>query len=181
MPQLSCGEPGVGSAVCKAKPMIRPFAMPLVTLSALSAALLISTPDLLTPGRRRELERMIWSHQQTDGGWSIRTFLAPGTLGGRERAERPAPESDERNPSSDGYQTGLAVVVLRDAGVPADDPRLKRAVRWLLANQRQSGRWWTHSLNRESRFHFISYSGTAYAAWALAKCDALATDVQRRE
>ena len=62
--------------------------------------------------------------------------------------------------------------MLRDAGVPADDPRIKKAIGWLLANQRASGRWWTRSLNRDRR-HYITFSGTAYALLALAKCDAL--------
>ena len=41
--------------------------------------------------------------------------------------------------------TGLAVLVLREAGVPANDPRLQKGVQWLLTNQRESGRWWTRS------------------------------------
>jgi len=131
-------------------------------------------PDLLDTNRREELLEMIWKHQLEDGGWSIRTFATPETLGGGKRAEKLEAEPDYRNPASDGYQTGLAVVVLRDAGIPTEDPRIKKAVNWLLSNQRESGRWWTRSLNTESRFHFISYSGTAYAVLALAKCGALA-------
>ena len=68
--------------------------------------------------------------------------------------------------------TGLAVLVLREAGVPAEDPRLKKAVKWLLANQRESGRWWTRSLNTD-KYHYITYSGTAYPLLALAKCGVL--------
>lgn len=122
---------------------------------------------------------MVWKRQQEDGGWSIRTFATPETLGGGKRAERLRSEPDYGNPPSDGYQTGLAVVVLRDAGVSADDPRIKKAVNWLLTNQRASGRWCTRSLNTKSRFHYVSYSGTAYAALALAKCDALGTREKR--
>ena len=68
--------------------------------------------------------------------------------------------------------TGLAVLVLREAGVPAKDARLQKAVQWLLANQRASGRWWTRSLNTD-KFHYITYSGTAYPLLALVKCGAL--------
>ena len=52
-------------------------------------------------------------------------------------------------------------------------PVASGGIDWLLSNQRESGRWWTESLNSRSRFHFITYSGTVYAALALAKCDAL--------
>ncbi len=38
---------------------------------------------------------------------------------------------------------------------------------WLEANQRQSGRWWTQSLNTDN-FHFITYTGTLYPVMALA-------------
>ena len=68
--------------------------------------------------------------------------------------------------------TGLAVLVLREAGVAADDPAVRRGVDWLLANQRESGRWWTRSLNTDS-WHFITYSGTTLPLRALAACDAL--------
>lgn len=129
--------------------------------------------DLLSSDRRQELIESIWRQQRDDGGWTIWTFATPETLGGGRKSESIRQQPDYITPSSDGFQTGLAIVVLRDAGVPADDPRITKAVTWLLSNQRQSGRWWTRSLNTESRFHFVSYSGTAYAALALAKCDAL--------
>ena len=62
--------------------------------------------------------------------------------------------------------------MLREAGIPADDPRVQKGVAWLLANQRASGRWWTRSLNTDT-YHFITYSGTAYPLLALDLCDAL--------
>ncbi len=130
-------------------------------------------PNLVSEQQRQEIVKMIWQQQREDGGWSIRTFATPESLGGGKRAEKLRTDPHYFKPSSDGYQTGLAVVVLRDAGVSADDPRIQKAVKWLLSNQRQSGRWWTRSLNTESRFHFITYSGSAYAALALAKCNAL--------
>ena len=68
--------------------------------------------------------------------------------------------------------TGLAVLVLREAGVPANDPRLQKGIQWLLANQRESGRWWTRSLNTD-KAHYITYSGTAYPLLALMKCGVL--------
>jgi squalene-hopene/tetraprenyl-beta-curcumene cyclase len=68
--------------------------------------------------------------------------------------------------------TGLAIIALRGAGLPASDPRLQRGISWLLHNQRESGRWWTRSLNTDD-WHFVTYSGTLYPLVALALCDAL--------
>lgn len=138
-----------------------------------------SSRDLLPADHQARLAESIWRQQQEDGGWTIWTFATPETFGGGRKAKTIEVQRDYTAPTSDGYQTGLAVVVLRDAGVAADDPRIQKAVKWLLSNQRESGRWWTRSLNSESRFHFISYSGTAYAALALAKCDALPQIVDR--
>lgn len=129
-------------------------------------------PDLIDSSQKAALAEMIWKHQRPDGGWSIRTFAAPEAWGKGNRAERLKSEPDFANPASDGHQTGLAVIVLRESGVPADDPRLKRAVAWLQSNQRVSGRWWTKSLNTDS-WHFITYSGTAFPLLALNLCDAL--------
>ena len=129
-------------------------------------------PDLLDESQRAAIIDMLWSKQNDDGGWALRDFGKPEEWGGGNRAEKLRSEPEFANPPSDGHQTGLAVLILRDAGVPASDPRIQSAVKWLLANQRESGRWWTRSLNTDS-WHFITYSGTAYPLLALSKCDAL--------
>lgn len=130
-------------------------------------------PDVLaSQAQRAELIDVIWKHQREDGGWSIRSFSTPEDWGSGNRAEKLRAEPEFENPPSDGHQTGLCVMVLRDAGVPAEDPRLQKAVKWLLANQRESGRWWTRSLNTDN-FNFITFSGTCYPLLALAKCGAL--------
>lgn len=129
-------------------------------------------PGLLDANRRRQLVEMIFRHQKTDGGWSIRDFAQPEEWGKGNRAEKLRAELEFLNPPSDGHMTGLAIITLRKAGVPVSDPRIQRGVSWLLANQRSSGRWWTRSLNRDG-WQFISYSGTVYPLLALALCDAL--------
>jgi squalene-hopene/tetraprenyl-beta-curcumene cyclase len=128
-------------------------------------------PDLLTSQQRQELIKLLWKHQRPDGGWSIRTFAAPEEWGSGNRAEKLRAERDFQNPPSDGHQTGLVITVLREAGVPSDDPRIRRGIQWLLTNQRVSGRWWTRSLNTDE-WHFITYSGTCFALLALSSCDA---------
>lgn len=124
-------------------------------------------PDLLPADQRQRLAERIWSQQQADGGWSIRSFAAPEAWGDGSRAGRLRSEPNFARPPSDGHQTGLAIVVLRESGVPASDPRLQRGLQWLERNQRESGRWWTRSLNTD-RGHFVTYSGTAYPLLALA-------------
>lgn len=129
-------------------------------------------PDLLDARQKQTLIDMILNHQQSDGGWSIRTFATPETWGNGSRAKKLKAEPEFASPPSDGHQTGLALLVLRDAGVAADDKRIQQGVSWLLKNQRQSGRWWTRSLNTDNS-HFITFSGTCYPLLALAKCGVL--------
>ncbi len=129
-------------------------------------------PELVSSEQKQELIEMLWKHQRPDGGWSIRTFAAPEAWGNGRRAKKLRSEPEFKSSPSDGHQTGLAIIVLREAGVDAEDPRMRRGVEWLLTNQRESGRWWTRSLNTDT-YHFITYSGTAFPLRALALCNAL--------
>jgi squalene-hopene/tetraprenyl-beta-curcumene cyclase len=129
-------------------------------------------PGLLDAATKQKLVEMVSKKQRADGGWSIRSFGEPEQWGRWNRAEKLRAEPELADPPSDGHQTGLALIVLRESGVPASDPRIQAGVRWLLGNQRVSGRWWTRSLNTE-KWHFITYSGTAFPLLALSLCDAL--------
>lgn len=128
--------------------------------------------DLLTADRKQELIAVLKKHQKSDGGWSIRSFAAPEAWGGGNRAGKLKAEPEFADPPSDGHMTGLAIIVLRESGVAADDAQIQKGVEWLKSNQRESGRWWTRSLNTDS-WHYITYSGTAYPLLALQMCDAL--------
>ena len=129
-------------------------------------------PGLLADAQRAEFSALVLKHQRADGGWSIRNFAAPEAWGDGRRAEKLRAEPEFQTTPSDGHMTGLAVIVLREAGVAKDDPRLVKAVAWLKANQRESGVWWTRSLNTD-KSHFITYSSTAFPLLALSLCDAL--------
>ncbi len=129
-------------------------------------------PGLLSDKRRQELVDLICSKQRKDGGWSIRSFAKPEEWGSGNRAKKLQREPEFKTTPSDGHMTGLCVMVLRDAGIAADDKRIEKAADWLLHNQRESGRWWTRSLNTDA-YHFITYSGTTYPLLALAKCGKL--------
>lgn len=112
----------------------------------------------------------ILSLQQEDGGWSLRSFAKPEEWGGGNRAAKLRGEDDFDHPASDGHMTGLALLVLLESGMDRDDPRLQRGIEWLKKNQRQSGRWWTRSLNT-NQSHFITFSGSAYALAVLDRVD----------
>ena len=129
-------------------------------------------PGLIDEARKQQLIQMILAHQKADGGWSIRNFAKPEEWGKGNRAEKLRAELEFADPPSDGHMTGLAIIALREAGVPASDARIKKGVAWLKANQRSSGRWYTRSLNRDG-WQFITYSGTVYPLLALSLCDAL--------
>ncbi|MDA1314460.1 MAG: hypothetical protein O2968_14060 [Acidobacteria bacterium] len=127
-------------------------------------------PGLLDDEEKKAIVELILAKQRPDGGWSIRSFAEPEQWGVGNRAERLRAETDYENPPSDGHQTGLAIVVLSAAGVPSSDPAIERGVQWLQSNQRESGRWWTKSLNTD-KFNFISYTGTLYPLTALTLTD----------
>jgi squalene-hopene/tetraprenyl-beta-curcumene cyclase len=67
--------------------------------------------------------------------------------------------------------TAMVVVVAASTAFAADT-RIQKALAWLKSHQRESGRWWTRSLNTD-KSHFITYSGTLYPLAALAKCGEL--------
>lgn len=72
--------------------------------------------------------------------------------------------------TSDGYGTGFVLFVLRRSGMSPSDQPLRRGVEWLRTHQRESGRWFTRSLNQDS-MHYITHAGTAMAIMALSACD----------
>jgi squalene-hopene/tetraprenyl-beta-curcumene cyclase len=115
---------------------------------------------LVTSQYRDETIAKLRKLQRGDGGWNL------PSLGSWKR--RDGTSNDPRAPS-DGYATGLIVFVLRESGVPASDPAIQRAIAWLLANQRASGRWFTRSLSNDKE-HYIARAGTAFAVLALRAC-----------
>ncbi len=115
---------------------------------------------------------MILKHQQKDGGWAMRSFATPETWGGGSRKDKLNAEPNKDAPASDGHQTGLAIMLLRESGTPADHPAIQAGIKWIKSNQRESGRWWTRSLNTDGP-HFITYSGTFYPLRALQLCGEL--------
>jgi squalene-hopene/tetraprenyl-beta-curcumene cyclase len=129
---------------------------------------------ILDADQKADATKLLLSKQQTDGGWSIRQFSEPEQWGEGNRAAKLRAEPEFDSPPSDGHMTGLALLVLQESGVPSDRSELQRGLDWIRKNQRESGRWWTRSLNTD-KWHFITYSGTAYPLLALQNANALAT------
>lgn len=118
-------------------------------------------PDLLTDEEKTSIINELSSLQKVDGGWGL------ATLGDWKRKDADEPQDLE---TSDGYGTGFVTYVLMRNGVKPDDPRIQRGLQWLKSNQRESGRWFTRSLYRDSK-HYITHAGTAFAIMALREAD----------
>jgi squalene-hopene/tetraprenyl-beta-curcumene cyclase len=129
-----------------------------------------SMPKLIEPSKVTEVITMLLDRQSQDGGWSTRDF---SSTDGWQVSVSPRvkdlldnlPDADA--PASDAYLTSFAIVLLIENGRPLSDPQLQRGLAWLRSEQRQSGRWWMHSLYR-GNYHFTTYLATAQAMRALA-------------
>lgn len=116
---------------------------------------------LMTPAEREQTIKELLTLQRADGGWNL------PSLGDWKRLNG---QPNDKQAPSDGYATGFVVYVLRQAGIAAKTEPIQRGVAWLKANQRESGRWFTRSLNAD-RAHYVTNAGTAYAVMALSACD----------
>jgi squalene-hopene/tetraprenyl-beta-curcumene cyclase len=121
-------------------------------------------PALLAPEKRQSIIEAALSSQHEDGGWSI------ASLGPFRRIDATAPES-----KSDGYATGLVVLVLQQAGMTGADAHVRRGLEWLVAHQDSStGMWIASSVNKKRDLatdvgKFMSDAATAYAVLALTQ------------
>src|SRR5262249_4727545 len=116
----------------------------------------VKLDGLLPAAQREQTIKDLRALQRDDGGWAL-----PALGDWKRHNGRP----NDKQAASDGYATGLVVYVLRQAGVGKDDPAIQKGVKWLTANQRESGRWFTRSLSAD-RAHYLTHPGTACAAGA---------------
>jgi squalene-hopene/tetraprenyl-beta-curcumene cyclase len=114
---------------------------------------------LMTAEEQKKTVDDLLALQKPDGGWAVSTFLA------WKRADK----GEQDLESSDGYGTGYVIHLARLAGIAASDERISRGIQWLKTHQRESGRWFTRSLNKDNH-HFLSHAGTAFALLALTSC-----------
>jgi hypothetical protein len=106
--------------------------------------------------RKESLTDQLRSTQRPDGGWAQKTDM-----------------------QSDAYATGQAVWLLRQLGVPASEPSLRRAVGFLIDTQLADGSWLVETRSKpiqrffdngdpHGKSQFISISATGWAVAALA-------------
>ena len=134
-------------------------------------------PGLLRPEEQQAIVHEILSRQQADGGWRLAS-LAWKWHGLNFRSVVKRWFRADGSPfegRSDGVATGLATLVLEEAGVPRDNIQLKRGVSWLLENQNpKEGCWPASSLNKHRDpssdiGRFMNDAATAYAVLALTE------------
>lgn len=114
---------------------------------------------LLTADEQKKIVSDLKAKQRADGGWSL------PSLGNYKRRDKEKSPNDP-NAESDGYGTGFATFVLRQAGAKPTDAAVAKGVAWLKTNQRESGRWYTRSLSNDAE-HYIANAGTAFCVLAL--------------
>lgn len=136
---------------------------------------------LMSKDEQAKTVKEIKAAQQADGGWSLPSLADWKGYDGRA--------NDAKAPS-DGYATGLAIFIMREVGTAKDDANIQKGVVWLKKNQRESGRWFTKSLNIDrskdlktetleiqkskpalNRDHLITNAGSAFAVMALKACE----------
>jgi squalene-hopene/tetraprenyl-beta-curcumene cyclase len=141
----------------------------------LSLQLAFYLSELVPAEKRNAALKLLSSKQHADGGWSTRDFsaLKDWHFEVSESVQKLITSlPDAEKPKSDAYMTALAIVLMRQSDVPAEDERIQKAVAWLKHEQRISGRWWMHSLYR-GNYHYSTYIATCQALKALALCDEL--------
>lgn len=132
-------------------------------------------PDLVSPERQQSIILEISDAQQSDGGWALSPLAWPrGRYVHSLIREWLRSDGTAQDRKSDGYATGLMTFVLRQSGIPSDDPRLRRGRIWLATHQnKEEGSWPSVSLslrrNPSSHVgHFMRDAATAYAVLALS-------------
>lgn len=121
---------------------------------------------IATEQERKNTLAELLALQLDDGGWSTSGFLTDWK-GLARNDGKPL-----NTKTSDGYGTGLVMVIARELGVPADDARLQRGIRWIRTHQRESGKWFTQSPVHDAG-NLISNAGSAYVILALQACGEL--------
>lgn len=119
-----------------------------------------------TEEERQQTLKELLGLQLDDGGWSTAGLLTDWKGLSRGDGE------PLKTQTSDGYGTGLNIVLARELGVPADDPRLQKGIQWIYANQRENGMWFTESPVNDAG-NLMSNAGSAYVVLALQACGEL--------
>ncbi|HEX5107309.1 MAG TPA: ankyrin repeat domain-containing protein [Vicinamibacterales bacterium] len=128
---------------------------PLTTEDRVMQLLGLHWADSHDSTRQRRVRELI-ELQRADGGWSQTMHLA-----------------------SDAYATGQVLYTLREMGVPASEPAMRRGTAFLVSTQREDGSWHVKSRAMKIQPYFesgfpyghdqwISHAATAWATIGLA-------------
>jgi squalene-hopene/tetraprenyl-beta-curcumene cyclase len=134
-------------------------------------------PGLLQPQQQQAIVNEVLTRQQADGGWELSSLAYPQTGWGLSRLFRTWLREDgsSQEQRSDGYATGLIVLVLPQAGLDRNSAPVRRGVEWLMSNQNKTtGSWPSYSLNKRRNpssdtGRFMTDAATAYAVLALTE------------
>jgi squalene-hopene/tetraprenyl-beta-curcumene cyclase len=126
-------------------------------------------PGVLTEETKQKLIEELLNNQEADGGWSLAKLGINGSRSNTWASRSVYPSGAV----SDGYATGLVVLALKRAGVAANNPKLRTAIRWLVANQNE-GAWPANYLNKQrdpqdNLGKFMRDAATAFAVMALTE------------
>jgi squalene-hopene/tetraprenyl-beta-curcumene cyclase len=122
-------------------------------------------PESSTPVEKKKWLKELRALQQDDGGWVLIHLGNADWKRGDKQLQAQI---------SDGYATAFVIYALRQSGVLASDPVIKRGITWLKTHQRESGRWFTHSPHVNGR-HYITQAASNMALLALSSCGELRT------
>lgn len=116
---------------------------------------------------RRAIVKQAFAQQLPDGSWAL-SAVGPWN----EHATSP------KHDGPDAYATALAAWALKRGGIPADDPRLKRALAWLETHQAPGGYWDAVSMNKtypagSMMAGFMRDAATSFAVLALLEAPAV--------
>jgi squalene-hopene/tetraprenyl-beta-curcumene cyclase len=118
---------------------------------------------LVAADRRAAIIKETLRAQDADGGWSLSGLISQSVASGLLR-----------DPQSDGYATGLVVLVLQRTAMPGERTSVQRGLSWLEHNQHAGGFWVATSLNKRRNLSspvawFMRDAATAYAVLALSE------------
>ena len=134
-------------------------------------------PGLLERKQQDIIVNEVLNKQQPDGGWELSSLAYPRSDWGLSKFLRTWIREDgtSQERKSDGYATGLIVLVLQQAGMLRDSAPIKRGIAWLMSNQNATeGFWPGYSLNKRRNLssdtgRFMRDAATAYAVLALTE------------
>lgn len=110
---------------------------------------------------RRAWKKELLEAQAEDGGWSMASLSGPAWK--RDGGE-------PQTTTSEAYPTAFSVYVLLMTGAEGTDDAVAAGLKWLRANQREEGDWYTRSPRRDGK-HYISRAATAFALMALKEAE----------